>query len=56
MSKGWDNIAEGMKVEIVNKDCPLKDTTVYWVATVMKLAGVLLDNSIMNHENKDSLP
>jgi hypothetical protein len=38
MSDGWEQITEGMKVEVVNHDCDLS-YTVYWIASVVKLAG-----------------
>ena len=38
MSDCWESIAVGMKVEVVNTDCDLP-TTVYWIATVIRLAG-----------------
>jgi len=39
MADIWDNITQGLKVEVQNLDCDLPDT-VYWFATVMKLAGM----------------
>lgn len=38
MADSWENITQGMKVEVQNLDCDLTNT-VYWIATVMKLAG-----------------
>ena len=38
MSDGWDQITEGMKVEVINTDCDLS-YPVYWIASVVKLAG-----------------
>lgn len=38
MADCWENISQGMKVEVQNLDCDLPNT-VYWIATVMKLAG-----------------
>jgi len=38
MADSWENISFGMKVEIQNLDCDLPNI-VYWIATVMKLAG-----------------
>ncbi|XP_064607601.1 MBT domain-containing protein 1-like isoform X2 [Liolophura sinensis] len=38
MSDCWENINEGMKVEVINHDCDLANT-VYWIATVIKVAG-----------------
>ncbi|XP_052228167.1 MBT domain-containing protein 1-like isoform X1 [Dreissena polymorpha] len=38
VSDCWENISIGMKVEVQNLDCDLTNT-VYWIATVMKLAG-----------------
>ena len=45
MSNGWDNISPGLKVEVLNTDCDLQKE-VYWVATVIKLAGELPGGSI----------
>ena len=39
MSDSWENISIGMKVEVTNTDCELP-TDVYWIATVIKLAGM----------------
>ncbi|XP_060603934.1 MBT domain-containing protein 1-like isoform X1 [Ruditapes philippinarum] len=38
MTDCWDNITVGMKVEVQNFDCDLQ-SMVYWIATVIKLAG-----------------
>ena len=38
MSDCWENISVGMKVEVVNSDCDLA-STVYWIATVIRLTG-----------------
>ena len=38
MSESWDNIAVGMKVEVINTDCQLQKEA-YWIATVVQLAG-----------------
>lgn len=38
MSQGWDQMTEGMKLEVVNHDCDLS-YNVYWIASVVKLAG-----------------
>lgn len=38
MSDCWENITEGMKVEVINRDCHSANT-VYWIATVIKVAG-----------------
>ncbi|XP_052794901.1 MBT domain-containing protein 1-like isoform X2 [Mya arenaria] len=38
VSDVWENVSIGMKVEVQNLDCDLTNT-VYWIATVMKLAG-----------------
>lgn len=38
MADCWDNITVGMKVEVQNLDCDLP-SMVYWIATVIKLAG-----------------
>ena len=38
MSESWDNIAVGMKVEVINTDCQLQNEA-YWIATVVQLAG-----------------
>lgn len=40
MADCWDNITVGMKVEVQNMDCDLPNI-VYWIATVMKLAGLI---------------
>ncbi|XP_067875523.1 lethal(3)malignant brain tumor-like protein 2 isoform X3 [Heterodontus francisci] len=34
----WEDVLEGMKVEILNRDCNLPNK-VYWIAYVIKLAG-----------------
>lgn len=41
MADCWDNITVGMKVEVQNLDCDLP-SMVYWIATVIKLAGMYL--------------
>lgn len=38
MSDIWENIGVGMKIETYNFDCDLPNS-VYWIATVMKIAG-----------------
>ncbi|CAH1778139.1 unnamed protein product [Owenia fusiformis] len=38
MSAGWDNITVGMKVEVLNTDIDV-DQNVFWIATVIKIAG-----------------
>ena len=38
MSDSWENITVGMKVEVQNNDCDLPNT-VFWIATVLKIAG-----------------
>ena len=41
MSDIWENIGVGMKIETHNFDCDLPNS-VYWIATVMKIAGEFL--------------
>lgn len=38
MGKSWDDISEGVRVEVLNTDSglPMK---VYWIASIIKLAG-----------------
>ena len=38
MADSWDCITVGMKVEVINTDCPV-DGEVYWIASVIRLAG-----------------
>lgn len=37
----WDDITIGMKVEVLNKNAVLP-TKVYWIATVIQIAGVYI--------------
>ena len=41
MSDIWENIGVGMKIETHNFDCDLPNS-VYWIATVIKIAGEFL--------------
>ena len=38
MGKCWGDIAEGVRVEVLNSDTTLS-TKVYWIAGIIKLAG-----------------
>jgi len=40
MGKSWGDISEGVRVEVPNSDSglPMK---VYWIATIIKLAGTI---------------
>uniref|UniRef100_UPI00358F2D22 MBT domain-containing protein 1-like n=1 Tax=Myxine glutinosa TaxID=7769 RepID=UPI00358F2D22 len=38
MADHWADVMDGIKVEVVNRDCPLPDK-VFWIAWVVKLAG-----------------
>lgn len=40
----WDDIAVGMKVEVLNTNGILP-SKVYWIATVIQIAGVYIFNS-----------
>lgn len=42
MSDSWDQIGVGMKVEVPNDDCDLS-YPVYWIASVVKVAGMWRD-------------
>ena len=46
MSDIWENIGVGMKIETYNFDCDLPNS-VYWIATVMKIAGEFSPNIII---------
>ncbi|KAL3878957.1 hypothetical protein ACJMK2_031281 [Sinanodonta woodiana] len=39
MHDNWENITVGMKVELPNYDFDLPSNMVYWIATVIKIAG-----------------
>ena len=40
MSDCWDQMVEGVLVEVPNTDLDLpKDVKVYWIATVLKICG-----------------
>jgi len=44
MSDCWDDIAVGIKVEVVNTDCDNfseEYPDYYWVASIVKIAGLL---------------
>lgn len=38
MADSWECITVGMKVEVINTDCPV-DGEVYWIASVIRVAG-----------------
>lgn len=38
MGKSWDDISEGVRVEVLNTDSGLH-MKVYWIASIIKLAG-----------------
>ena len=38
MCEGWEQIGEGLKVEVLSKDDDLS-YPVYWIASVVKVAG-----------------
>lgn len=40
MADSWDNIGVGMKVEVRNYDTNLDTDNAYWIATVVKVAGI----------------
>ncbi|PVD34462.1 hypothetical protein C0Q70_05737 [Pomacea canaliculata] len=46
MSDSWDQMVVGIKVEVINFDCDLP-YTVYWTASVVKVAGYM---SLMRYE------
>jgi len=48
MSESWDNIAVGMKVEVINTDCQLQNEA-YWIATVVQLAGMVTNYFIHDY-------
>ncbi|XP_042201094.1 lethal(3)malignant brain tumor-like protein 2 isoform X2 [Callorhinchus milii] len=51
----WEDVIEGMKIEVLNKDCNLPNK-VYWIATVTKLAGyqgLLRYEGFGNNSTKD---
>lgn len=38
MGKCWEDIEEGVRIEVINTDTNLS-TKVYWIAEIIKLAG-----------------
>lgn len=52
----WDDIAVGMKVEVLNTNAVLP-SKVYWIATVIQVAGVYISLSVYfyNSNNKNRL-
>ncbi|XP_037545119.1 MBT domain-containing protein 1 [Nematolebias whitei] len=50
MGKSWDDISEGVRVEVLNTDSglPMK---VYWIASIIKLAGF---KALLRYEGFDS--
>ena len=48
MADSWDNIAVGMKVEVMNTDVDI-NMEAYWIATVIQLAGNTSENGTINN-------
>lgn len=45
MSSCWGDVAEGVRVEVPNTDSNLP-TKVYWIAGIVKLAGITKCNKL----------
>ncbi|KAJ8246440.1 hypothetical protein GJAV_G00267820 [Gymnothorax javanicus] len=50
MGTNWGDIAEGVRVEVPNSDCSLQ-TKVYWIASIIKLAGF---KALLRYEGFDN--
>ena len=41
MSDCWEQMVEGVLVEVVNTDIDVREVKVYWIATVLRICGTV---------------